>query len=152
MTTFGIVAAATLAATAGAVIVHFEGLAALGRYLARLRERTEVVLPARRTLIKLLTSLFSLHVVQIVLFGLVYWSLSRWIAGGAEHGGALALGDALHLSAITFTTVGYGDISPTGALRFVAAIEALLGFMLLTWSASFAYLQMARQWRDGPTR
>jgi uncharacterized protein YjbI with pentapeptide repeats len=36
----------------------------------------------------------------------------------------------LYFSAITFTTVGYGDLAPQGAYRLVAASEALVGIFL----------------------
>jgi hypothetical protein len=36
----------------------------------------------------------------------------------------------LYFSAITFTTVGYGDLAPHGAFRLVAASEALWGILL----------------------
>jgi hypothetical protein len=36
----------------------------------------------------------------------------------------------LYFSAITFTTVGYGDLAPHGALRLIAASEALTGILL----------------------
>ena len=45
-----------------------------------------------------------------------------------------------------YTTVGWGDLSSIGPLRILAGAEALLGFMLITWSASFTYLVMARTW------
>jgi uncharacterized protein YjbI with pentapeptide repeats len=37
---------------------------------------------------------------------------------------------SLYFSAITFTTVGYGDLAPQGAFRLVAASEALMGIFL----------------------
>jgi hypothetical protein len=38
----------------------------------------------------------------------------------------------LYFSAVTITTVGYGDVVPlTGAARFFAAFEATLGIILL---------------------
>ncbi|EHZ2745099.1 pentapeptide repeat-containing protein [Vibrio vulnificus] len=35
--------------------------------------------------------------------------------------------NALYFSVVTFTTLGYGDISPVGVARFIAALEAFLG-------------------------
>ena len=49
-----------------------------------------------------------------------------------------------------FTTVGFGDIVPTGPLRLLAGMEALTGFVLITWTASFLYLEMNRLWRQQP--
>lgn len=39
--------------------------------------------------------------------------------------------NALYLSGVTFTTLGYGDVVPTGWVRFVAAIEGASGFLLV---------------------
>lgn len=46
--------------------------------------------------------------------------------------------DALYLSLVTLTTLGYGDIVPTGsALRMLAPLEGLVGFALLTAALSW---------------
>lgn len=37
---------------------------------------------------------------------------------------------SLYFSLVTFTTLGYGDISPQGCMRVVATIQALLGLIL----------------------
>ena len=55
--------------------------------------------------------------------------------------------DAVYLSTVTYTTVGYGDLIPQGPLRLLLGVEALSGFLLVTWSASFTYLEMQRNWR-----
>ena len=49
---------------------------------------------------------------------------------------------------MTYTTVGFGDLAPVGAVRFLSGTEALTGFVLITWSASFTYLEMERYWRQ----
>jgi hypothetical protein len=47
----------------------------------------------------------------------------------------------------TYTTLGFGDIVPVGPVRFLTSVEALTGFVLITWSASFTYLEMNRFWK-----
>jgi hypothetical protein len=37
---------------------------------------------------------------------------------------------------VTFSTVGFGEMWPVGAVRFLCGLEALTGFVLITWSAS----------------
>ena len=64
---------------------------------------------------------------------------------GAEGGRML---DAVYASATTYSTLGYGDLVPKGAVRFLFGTEALVGFLMITWSASFAYLEMQRYWRN----
>ncbi|MEN9625758.1 MAG: Ion channel [archaeon] len=42
----------------------------------------------------------------------------------------LSFHEALYVSVITFTTVGFGDISPIGINRLFASLEALLGIII----------------------
>jgi hypothetical protein len=56
--------------------------------------------------------------------------------------------DCVYLSFITFTTVGYGDLVAHGYLRYLTGIEALTGLILITWSASFMFLEMQKDWPD----
>ena len=62
------------------------------------------------------------------------------------HYEVISLLDSVYFSAATYTTVGWGDLAATGHIRFLAGTEALVGFMMITWSASFSYLIMARAW------
>jgi hypothetical protein len=61
--------------------------------------------------------------------------------------------DFFYFSIATYTTLGIGDVHPSGAMRLVAGVEALNGLVLIGWSASFTYLTMERFWdtnRDTP--
>ena len=59
-------------------------------------------------------------------------------SGGAAMDGNGHFGDALYLSLVNLTSLGYGDIVPTAdALRFLGPIEALIGLGLLTASISW---------------
>ena len=40
------------------------------------------------------------------------------------------------------------DAYLSGPIRFVCGNEALTGLVLITWSASFTFLEMERFWRD----
>jgi hypothetical protein len=42
----------------------------------------------------------------------------------------LPFSEALYFSCITFTTIGYGDLTPSGITRFFAASEGLLGIVV----------------------
>jgi len=52
----------------------------------------------------------------------------------------------LYYSGVIYTTLGLGDIHPEGHIRFITAMEALNGFLLITWSASFTFVAMGRLW------
>ena len=49
---------------------------------------------------------------------------------------------------MTFSTVGSADVYLVGPVRFLSGTEALAGLVLITWSASFTFLEMQRFWRD----
>lgn len=138
-----IVIVATLAAVALSVLAHYEGLIFTARGLAHLsgvRSRVKVLYG--------IASVLVLHVVEIWIFGLVLWGLLQWPECGSLGPAAQHLFDVIYFSAVTFTTVGFGDLAPLGPIRFLSGTEALTGFVLLTWSASFTYLEMERFWRN----
>lgn len=62
------------------------------------------------------------------------------IVGNFE-GGIL---DCVYFSFVNYTTLGYGDQTPEGHIRFLAGTESLVGLVLVAWSASFTYLEMQR--------
>ena len=61
---------------------------------------------------------------------------------------ASGLLDFVYFSATVYTTLGFGDLVPTGAVRFLAGTEAVTGFLLISWSASFTFLEMQRFWKQ----
>lgn len=131
----------TALAVASAVLLHYEGL----RWLSlRLMARNIV---RRRKVLFGVYGVIALHVAEIWLFGLCVWGLLQvpdaGTISGTVHPGLL---DAVYLSATSFSTLGFGDVTPIGAVRFVIGTEALAGFILITWSASFLYLEMREHW------
>jgi len=54
--------------------------------------------------------------------------------------------DCAYFSFTSYTTLGFGDIVPIGDLRYLTGLESLTGLVLITWSASFLYLEMTRYW------
>ena len=57
-----------------------------------------------------------------------------------------SLMDCVYFSFTTFTTLGFGDIEPIGDLRYLTGLEALVGLVLITWTASFLFIEMQRCW------
>lgn len=54
--------------------------------------------------------------------------------------------DLAYFSGAVFTTVGFGDVYAVGPGRIFAAVEAVVGLVLVTWTASFTFLLMQRTW------
>ncbi|MES2670903.1 MAG: potassium channel family protein [Pseudomonadota bacterium] len=133
----------TLAVTALVVAIHYEGLHWLARRYAVREPKRD-----RRAMLAIIFALLTLHVVEIWCYGFAYWGLLVVPDAGAIHGeqGFESLFDAVYLSATTYTTLGFGDLAPVGAIRFVSGMESLTGLLLITWSASFTYLEMSRLW------
>jgi hypothetical protein len=124
------------------VALHYEALNACNRYLPILSHRRR-----RRVLILIFVVLLT-HVAEIWLFGVGYFVLvQRWGIGSLAGLEALSLPDFVYFSAMTYSTVGFGDVVPTGSVRFLAGLEALTGFVMITWSASYTFLEMQRDWR-----
>ena len=87
------------------------------------------------------------HVLEISLFAI---GLGKLISSGnyGQLGGAYQPGfpNDVYYSAVTYTALGFGDITPTGALRFFTAIEALTGLVLIAWTSSTIFLLMQQHW------
>ncbi|MEQ8900570.1 MAG: ion channel [Roseovarius sp.] len=52
--------------------------------------------------------------------------------------------DFFYFSLVNYSSLGLGDIYPTGHLRFLAGVEALNGFLLISCSASTIFLVVTR--------
>ena len=123
------------------VLTHYEGLRLLSDRLPA---------PAhhhRRRIIFLILSLLFMHVIEIWLFGGAYFVLLSFDNFGALKGATDAnFFDCIYFSASVYTTVGFGDIVPIGPLRTMSGTEGITGLVLITWSASFALMEMLKNW------
>jgi hypothetical protein len=138
-----LVSAATLGAVLACVWVHYEGLTLLSRWMARMHER-----PMRRRVLYMMLGMLLLHVAEIWIFGLVLWGMLHWPEAGTLVGDpGPTLLDAVYFSAMSYTTVGFGDVVPVGPIRFLAGTEAITGLVLIGWTISFTALEMERFWR-----
>jgi hypothetical protein len=137
-----IVVAATVAVVSLCVLLHYEALLWLSSHLKRLAGRR------RRRVLVGVYALVLIHVLEIWLFGLALYSLAALPGAGSIVGQpSVGLLDAVYLSAVSYTTVGFGDLAPLGPLRFLIGTESLLGLLLIGWSASFTYIEMEAFWR-----
>ena len=124
------------------VVLHYEILSLCNRYLSRLSHLR------RRRVLLLMFIILSTHVAEIWLFGVGYLLLATAGSFGALEGlPTTDLPDFVYFSAVTYATVGFGDVVPVGAIRFLAGMESLTGFVMITWSASYTFLEMQRDWR-----
>jgi hypothetical protein len=96
----------------------------------------------------LIVAFIVIHLVEITFFSLAIDTLLQ--DGSFGHLEGVNVGETrsvFYYSAITYTTVGYGDITPIGDMRLFAAIEALTGMVLVAWTASVIFTVMYNVWR-----
>lgn len=136
------VVAITIAVIVASVLLHYEGLSYLQRHLGQVH-----LGPRRARVLVGIIGVLMMHAIEITFFAGGYLGVHAIDGAGAIRGMPQPeFLDLMYFSAITYTTVGYGDLVPVGALRFIAAVESLAGFVLVSWSASFTYLVMERFW------
>ncbi|MEI8402883.1 MAG: potassium channel family protein [Alcaligenaceae bacterium] len=130
----------------GAILIHYEVLFLLDRKLPSIAH-----IPPRFRVLVGVGVIFVTHVVEIWLFALGYFLSLRVEGMGTVVGTTAGHGfflDCVYLSFITFTTVGYGDFVAQGYVRYLTGVEALTGLILITWSASFLFIEMQKYWTD----
>ena len=104
---------------------HYEFLYQLTKYLPRLRIRHRF-----RIVVGVFAALIA-HALEVWIFAVAYYAMHHSEAWGGLSGNFNGtLTDAAYFSFTTYTTLGFGDIEPTGHLRFLAGIESLTGLVL----------------------
>jgi len=85
--------------------------------------------------------LMMLHVVEVVLWASAYLVL---IPGNQLD----SFEKATYFSMVTFTTLGYGDITlGDHEWRMLSGIEALNGILLVGWTTAFLFMVVQRSWQ-----
>lgn len=125
------------------VILHYEFLYRLTVHIPNMKinHRYRIVFGIFGSLIA--------HVLEIWIFAVSYYLMNNAPGWGNLVGtfdGSLM--DCGYFSFTVFTTLGTGDIQPTGDLKYLTGIEALTGLVLITWTASFLFYEMQRHWKS----
>ncbi|MGA0935703.1 MAG: potassium channel family protein [Pseudohongiellaceae bacterium] len=123
------------------VLLHYECLYRLTLLMPTLR------IKYRYRLVMGVFGALLAHVVEVLIFGFAYYYMHvAENLGYLEGRFVISHSDAIYFSFTTYTTLGYGDIEPFGGIRILAGIESLTGLLLITWTASFLFLEMQRYW------
>ncbi len=128
---------------AAAVVIHYEMLRLLSRIIPRLR------IKHRLRVIFGVFGIICAHIIEVWMFGIAtYFMLNYGDFGSLAGNFDGSLIDCVYFSFTNYTSLGYGDIEPFGSIRFLAGLEAITGLSLITWSASFMYLEMTKFWKE----
>lgn len=84
-------------------------------------------------------TLLGLHVAEVVVWALAY----LWIPSITE---LETLEKSVYFSLVTFTTLGYGDITLPPGPRLMSGIEAMNGIFLFGWSTALFFVVFQRSW------
>jgi len=124
-------------------VIHYEILRILNAKLPSL------TIPKRHKLLVVIFSTFIAHVLEMLVYGISLYVLVRYLGAGTLTGTTkFSLVNCLYFSAETYTSLGFGDLTPVGPVRLLAGAEALNGLLLIGWSASYTYIAMERFWRS----
>jgi len=104
------------------------------------------VAPRMRLWMMLTAAIFS-HVLHVALYAIAYVLLEDvFEVGRLEGRDSGKWNDAFYFSITSYTTLGIGDIYPSGQARLLSGLEALNGLVMVTWTASVTYLYMEQNW------
>jgi len=123
------------------VVIHYEFLYRLTLLMPKLQIRHR-----QRIVLGVITALLA-HTLEIFIFAVAFFLMNRSGELGSLQGnydGSLA--DSIYYSFTTYTTLGFGDIEPFGGIRYLTGVESLTGLVLITWTASFLYIEMRQYW------
>ena len=81
------------------------------------------------------------HYIDIIL-----WAVAYWIFAGAEHFANFE--DAVYFSSVTYTTLGYGDVTLSDNWRLLCGIRAMNGVLLFGWSTAILFYLVQRFWSE----
>ncbi len=123
------------------VVIHYEFLFRLTMLMPRINIKHRF-----RIIMGVIGALMA-HAVEVWIFAIAYYFMNRTDGWGHLEGSFNgSLMDCAYYSFTTFTTLGFGDIQPVGDIRYLTGIESLTGLVLITWTASFLFLEMQRYW------
>lgn len=83
--------------------------------------------------------LISLHIIEIFIWAFAYIMV-------LPDGELQSLESAFYFSAVTFTTLGYGDITLSSDWRILSGLQAINGILLIGWTTAFLFAVLQRAW------
>ena len=124
------------------VAIHALGTAVLVKYLANTFLDRTGHWGSKRVLTALMLAalaLVFLHALEIIVWAGAYKAI-------VPSGELADFEAATYFSFVTFTTLGYGDITLTEGYRLLSGIQALNGILLVGWSTALMFAVVQKTW------
>jgi hypothetical protein len=139
---------------AGWIIALFLVVFTIGIHYEIMRVTSDALLPwalkrfhDRRVMMLIMGTLLFGHIIEIWIYACAMMVVAHWPELGQLAGTTdMLFNTYLYFSSVSYTSLGYGDITPTGIMQAIAVSEALSGLLMIAWSASFAYIKMEKIW------
>ncbi len=114
------------------------------RYDQKRGTQTKKYLRQKGVQLLISTSVFLIfiHLVQAAIWALVY----RLLPGVIEFE---TFEKSMYFSLVTFTTLGYGEITIASGNRILAGLEAINGITLIGWSTAFMFAIFQELMKEG---
>jgi Ca2+/Na+ antiporter len=119
------------------VAIHALGLTAALRFVRRRLDSAQTFWRSTGVLIAIAGFTILVHLIEIAAWAMLY----AWTRALPD------LQSSFYFSAVTYTTVGYGDLVLPKDWRLVGGIEALIGILMCGWSTAFFFAVFSRMYR-----
>jgi len=122
------------------ILVHYEILRLMSKFVPELN------VAVRAKVLIVVVGCFVAHTMEVWLYAGAFYCIFKSGLGSLKGQVDESFADFLYFSATSYSTMGIGDVYPTGALRLISGIEGINGLFLIAWSTSFTYFVMDRLW------
>jgi hypothetical protein len=122
------------------IFAHYEMLRLMSAIIPTLK------IAVRLKVLIVVLGCFAAHTIEVWIYALAYLFID-WANIGSLDGNVEGhFANFLYFSATSYSTLGFGDVYPTGAIRLISGVEGINGLFLIAWSMSFTYFVMDRMW------
>ncbi len=123
------------------VLVHYETLRMASLLMPKL------TIQPRKRILFVMGAAFIAHTAEVWLIAGMYYFLGQVLGLGGiagMFGGTFY--EYLYFAVVAYTSLGLGDLYPTGDLRILTGVTAMIGLSMTAWTGSFTYLAMEKFW------
>lgn len=139
MENFAIASGISLGLILFCIAVFYEIMAHVWLLLPRFegRPRTQIVFTVLAS--------FVGHTIAVWAFGIAYYILDKYFDFGTLNGTITReFIEYIYFSAVSYSSLGLGDVYPSGGLQLLVGVEAILGLILIGWTITFTYIVTER--------